>query len=549
MPSLFEQIQLRQHQRQVDPSFFSQRFYSSIHAIQTIQLCTTVEGHDGCVNAINFNEQGDLLITGSDDSTVKIWSLVDSISKPKCIQTLRGHSTNVFAVNFLPHQSNKKAISGGNDGDVRYFDIEKQVATVFGHHHRKVLKMSVNPVMPDTFLTASADGTCRLFDIRGSYSKSRTEKFSDFSQSRADAVDVFPQALGGGKANIAPIDNSTTDAHSLLVNFDKDRVIQRRRRALFGEDPEQSHTTLYSVDVHPLNGHLFIVSSSDGNVRLFDLRRIDKQSPESYVNIFRNVDLKPGDQYEATGCSFSVNGNEIVSTQLSDHVYVFDTNKNYEKEYHVNYKEKTQPIKKRVRRHHNAEEEEEDEDDEETDEASRRRRRLLRDLNSIFEEEEEEQQEVPSTSSQSTEPPLQTYKHVYSSHISRQTIKGCGFFGSNSEYVITGSDDARIYIYDKVSTKLLRVLKDHEGCVNTVTPHPHLPMIASGGIDDFVKIWGPNGDVPSKEDLQKRQIEMDSVNERRNAPSSGSSETGFRTINLFSLMRFLMASRTREEDE
>ncbi len=74
-------------------------------------------------------------------------------------------------------------------------------------------------------------------------------------------------------------------------------------------------------------------------------------------------------------------------------------------------------------------------------------------------------------------------------------------------------------------------------------------MIASGGIDDFVKIWGPNGDVPSKEDLQKRQIEMDSVNERRNAPSSGSSETGFRTINLFSLMRFLMASRTREEDE
>ncbi len=94
--------------------------------------------------------------------------------------------------------------------------------------------------------------------------------------------------------------------------------------------------------------------------------------------------MKPGDQYEATGCSFSVNGNGIVSTQLSDHVYVFDTNKNYEKEYHVNYKEKTQPIKKRVRRHHNAEEEEEDEDDEETDEASRRRRRLLRDLNSIF---------------------------------------------------------------------------------------------------------------------------------------------------------------------
>jgi WD40 repeat protein len=65
-----------------------------------------LEGHGGCVNAINFNVDGDLIVTGSDDKTVKIWN---SVSK-RCITTLYGHQSNVFATNFLPHKNNRYSL-------------------------------------------------------------------------------------------------------------------------------------------------------------------------------------------------------------------------------------------------------------------------------------------------------------------------------------------------------------------------------------------------------------------------------------------------------
>jgi WD40 repeat protein len=52
----------------------------------------------------------------------------------------------------------REVVSGGNDADVRYYEIEKKVCTVYQHHSKKVLRLSVNPVSPDTFLTCSADG-------------------------------------------------------------------------------------------------------------------------------------------------------------------------------------------------------------------------------------------------------------------------------------------------------------------------------------------------------------------------------------------------------
>jgi hypothetical protein len=55
--------------------------------------------------------------------------------------------------------------------------------------------------------------------------------------------------------------------------------------------------------------------------------------------------------------------------------------------------------------------------------------------------------------------PAQTYFNVYKGHISINTIKGVNFFGPKSEFVMSGSDDARIYIWDKKTTELLTVLE------------------------------------------------------------------------------------------
>jgi WD40 repeat protein len=102
-----------------------------------------------------------------------------------------------------------------------------------------------------------------------------------------------------------------------------------------------------------------------------------------------------------------------------------------------------------------------------------------------------------------------SFKVKYQGHISRRTIKGVNFYGPNSEYVISGSDDSNIYIYEKESSELLRVLQGHEKEVNCITGHPSSPIIASSGVDKVVKIWNNKGEYPTEEVRKKRSKIME----------------------------------------
>jgi WD40 repeat protein len=116
----------------------------------------------------------------------------------------------------------------------------------------------------------------------------------------------------------------------------------------------------------------------------------------------------------------------------------------------------------------------------------------------------------------------QPYIACYSAHTSRKTIKGCAFYGPNSEFVITGSDDARIYLYDKKTCKLVNVLEGHDSVVNCIASHPSTPMLASSGIDHVVKIWENSGDYPSEEELSKREMLFEDLSRENNEETAES---------------------------
>eukprot|EP01127_Copromyxa_protea_P003905 TRINITY_DN1366_c0_g1_i2.p2 TRINITY_DN1366_c0_g1~~TRINITY_DN1366_c0_g1_i2.p2 ORF type:complete len:157 (+),score=41.82 TRINITY_DN1366_c0_g1_i2:1464-1934(+) len=106
---------------------------------------------------------------------------------------------------------------------------------------------------------------------------------------------------------------------------------------------------------------------------------------------------------------------------------------------------------------------------------------------------------------------VQTYKNKFTGHYSSNTIKGVAFYGPNSEYVMSGSDDACIYIWERKTAKLLRILQGHESIVNCIVGNPHQPMIASSGIDKVIKLWENTGDFPSEEELEERRREMEEI--------------------------------------
>ncbi|CAG7833477.1 unnamed protein product [Allacma fusca] len=75
----------------------------------------TLEGHDKGVNCVDYYYGGDkpYLISGADDRLVKIWDYQNKT----CVQTLEGHASNVSAVAFHPELP--IILTGSEDGTVR----------------------------------------------------------------------------------------------------------------------------------------------------------------------------------------------------------------------------------------------------------------------------------------------------------------------------------------------------------------------------------------------------------------------------------------------
>ncbi|KAI9798670.1 MAG: hypothetical protein M1833_004659 [Piccolia ochrophora] len=80
-----------------------------------------------------------------------------------------------------------------------------------------------------------------------------------------------------------------------------------------------------------------------------------------------------------------------------------------------------------------------------------------------------------------------------------QFVIRSGFGGAGQNFVISGSEDSRIYIWHKENGTLVETLEGHHpGCVNAVAWNPTDPsMFASAGDDHKVRIWS-NTQAPSK---------------------------------------------------
>ena len=73
-PSGLKQQEVRPHD--------SQELKTSVEGVE--KESRDFVGHRGCVNAIAFSESGTLLLSGSDDTTVKLWE----VESRQCLRTL-----------------------------------------------------------------------------------------------------------------------------------------------------------------------------------------------------------------------------------------------------------------------------------------------------------------------------------------------------------------------------------------------------------------------------------------------------------------------------
>lgn len=136
-----------------------------------MKLLHKLEKHHGCVNCLNFNRTGNLLVSGSDDLRVIVWDW----AKRKPIRTLHsGHTSNVFQTKFIDNgrydnQNGFSLITSARDGEVRQITVcpSGDVKTRgLARHVRPVHKIVVADTCPNEILTAGEDAQVMRIDLR-----------------------------------------------------------------------------------------------------------------------------------------------------------------------------------------------------------------------------------------------------------------------------------------------------------------------------------------------------------------------------------------------
>ncbi|KAM4625594.1 DDB1- and CUL4-associated factor 5 [Polymixia lowei] len=123
-------------------------------------------GHFGCVNAIEFsNNGGEWLVSGGDDRRVLLWHMEKAIhARSKPVKLKGEHLSNIFCLAF--DSTNKKVFSGGNDEQVILHDVERGETLNVFLHIDAVYSLSVSPVNDNVFASSSDDGRVLIWDTR-----------------------------------------------------------------------------------------------------------------------------------------------------------------------------------------------------------------------------------------------------------------------------------------------------------------------------------------------------------------------------------------------
>ncbi|XP_050694797.1 WD repeat-containing protein 17-like isoform X3 [Eriocheir sinensis] len=123
---------------------------------------TELKAHVKKVFRVKWNPvYEDILCSGSDDSSVRIWSY----SKAQCLNILVGHSDNVRGLVWCPEVP-FLLISGSWDRTMRVWDARHAACLdVVLDHGADVYGLSIHPVRPFLLASCSRDSTMRLWSL------------------------------------------------------------------------------------------------------------------------------------------------------------------------------------------------------------------------------------------------------------------------------------------------------------------------------------------------------------------------------------------------
>jgi len=128
-------------------------------SLENVSLFKTLTGHSDLVISVAISPDGQTLVSGSSDKTIKIWNLATG----DLIRTLSGHSYSVWSVAISPN--GKTLVSGSSDKTIKIWNLAtgNLIRTLSGHSS---LVSSV-AISPDgqTLVSSSGDKTIKIWNL------------------------------------------------------------------------------------------------------------------------------------------------------------------------------------------------------------------------------------------------------------------------------------------------------------------------------------------------------------------------------------------------
>ncbi|KAF8760148.1 PI3 PI4-kinase family [Rhizoctonia solani] len=395
----------------------------------------------GCVNAMSWSSDGELLFSSGDDTRLLVWKhdprhelaqplpldAQDNCLNLRCVNAIKtGHTNNVFAAKQLAPNSSLVGTCA-RDSTVRVFDIERAGGTNmpnrgYGRNeagaearlhlfkcHTKEVKRIATEQSQSTFLTVAGG---HLFD--------RRMVGRDLKDERGD-TGVKGQDLVACVARFGR--DAEREAHDRGAHVTGARMARSN-----GDEATYSGDAVYRYSIYDTPSEsaprqTSIVPNNDS------LERRDANSAR----------LKSS---ESSTCG-STNDDE-------------ESNQNPEEE----------------------SEEESDSSD-----------------------EDDEEMPLQSGSSYGNHAIILP-RSEYRGAANVRTVKDVNFLGKSDEFVTSGSDDGNWFLWNKKSGRLLGIWEGDGSVVNVIEGHPFLPIVAVSGIDDTIKIFEPKAGNKRKSHIQ-----------------------------------------------
>ncbi|ALC46585.1 CG42233 [Drosophila busckii] len=143
-------------------SIFRQR----LHAAENLYH-RNLDGHFGCVNALEFSHGGQFLASGGDDKRVLLWhvdQMLANVGEVEPIAMYGEHASNIFCLGF--DTTNSYVFSGGNDDLVIQHDLPTGKNLNYLPHDGPVYGLSVDRTSTNLFSVATEHGEILVYDLR-----------------------------------------------------------------------------------------------------------------------------------------------------------------------------------------------------------------------------------------------------------------------------------------------------------------------------------------------------------------------------------------------